>query len=58
MNKRWEERTIQVIRRHQQLQAQLGWHVDVRHVFGILVLFVVVEVLADFLEHEAAVGDR
>ena len=47
--------TIQVIRRHQQLQAQLGRHVDIGHVFGVLVLFVVVKVLADFLEHEAAI---
>jgi hypothetical protein len=47
--------TIQVIRRHQQFQAQLGRHVDVRYVFGVLVLFVVVEILAYFLEHEAAV---
>ena len=46
--------TIQVIGRHEQLQAQLGRHVDVRHVFGILVLFVVVEVFAYFLEHQAA----
>jgi hypothetical protein len=47
--------TIQIIRRHQQFQAQLGGHVNVRYVLGVLVLFVVVEVLAYFLEHEAAV---
>ena len=48
--------TIQIIRRHQQLQAQLGRHVNIRHVLGVLVLFIVVEVLAYFLEHEAAVS--
>jgi hypothetical protein len=47
--------TVQIIRRHEQFQAQLGRHVDIRHVLGVLVLFVVVEVLAYFLEHEAAV---
>jgi hypothetical protein len=47
--------TIQIVRRHEQFQAQLGRDVDVRHVLGVLVLFVVVKVLAYFLEHEAAV---
>jgi len=51
-----QKRTIQVVRRHQQFQAQFGRHVDVRHVFGVLVLFVVVEVLAYLLEYEAAIG--
>lgn len=50
---------IQVVRRHQQLQAQLWWDVHVRHIELVLVLLVVQEVFADFLENDAtAEGDK
>lgn len=48
-------RTIQIIRRHQQLQTQLRRYIHVRHVGLILVLLVVAEVLADFFEDDATV---
>lgn len=46
--------TIQIISRHEQLQAQFSRDVDIRHVLGVLVFLVVVEILANFLEHKAA----
>ena len=46
---------MQIIRRHQQLQAQLRRYLHVRHVLLIFMLEVVVEVLADFFQHDAAV---
>lgn len=49
---------MQIIRRHQQLQAQLRRYLHVRHVLFIFMLQVVAEVLADFFEHDAAVGQR
>ena len=49
---------MQIVRRHQQLQAQLRRYLHVRHVLLILVLEVVVEVLADFFQHDSAVCDR
>ena len=44
-----KERTIEIIRRHKQLQTQFGRDINVGHIFGVLVLFVVVEVFADLL---------
>jgi len=43
------EHTVKIIRRHEQLQTQLGRDIDVGHIFGVLVLLIVVEVLADLL---------
>ena len=43
------KRTVEIIRRHEQLQTQLGRDIDIRHVFGVLVLFIIVEVFADLL---------
>jgi hypothetical protein len=43
------KRTIKIIRRHEQLQTQLGRNIDVRHIFRVLVLLVVIKVLADLL---------
>jgi hypothetical protein len=50
---------IQVIRSHQQLQAQLWWDIHIRHVDLILVLLIIQEIFANFLENDAtAKGDR
>lgn len=48
---------IQVIGSHQQLQAQLGRNFHIRHVRLILVLLVVKEVFANFLENDATVEE-
>ena len=48
---------VQVIGGHEQLQAQLCRKVHVRHVPGVLVLLVVVEVLAHLFQHDAAVAN-
>jgi hypothetical protein len=45
---------IQIISRHQQLQAQLWRNIHIRHVRLILVLVVVAEVFADSLEDNTA----
>ena len=45
---------MQIIRRHQQLQTQLRRYLHVRHVLLILMLQVVVQVLADFFQHDPA----
>lgn len=47
--------TIKIVRSHQQLKAQLSWDIHIRYISRVLVLFVVVEVLADLFKHEAAV---
>lgn len=47
--------SIQEIGSHQQLKTQLGRNLHIRDVLGVLVLFIVIEVLADFFEHYAAV---
>jgi len=44
---------IQVVGRHQQLQAQLGRDIHIWDIGLILVLFIVKEVFADFLEDDA-----
>lgn len=45
---------MQIIRRHQQLQAQLRRNLHVRHVPLLPVLQVVAQVLAHLLQHHAA----
>lgn len=45
--------TIEVVCSHQQLQTQFSRNFHVRHIFSVLVLLVVVEVLAHLLEHDA-----
>ena len=48
--------TNEIIRRHQQLQAQLRRNIHIRDILGIGVFLVVVEVLADFFEDYATVS--
>ncbi len=50
--------TMQVIRRHQQLQTQLWRYLHIRHIFRILILQIVIKILADFLEYNPAVSDQ
>lgn len=47
------ERTIEEIRRHQQLQAQLRRDVHVRYILSIPILVVIVEVLCYLLKDDA-----
>lgn len=44
---------IQEIGSHQELQAQLGWNIHVRHINLILVLFIVAKVFADLFDNDA-----
>lgn len=44
--------SIQEISRHQELQAQLGWDIHVRHVDLVLVLFIVAKVFADLFDND------
>lgn len=46
---------IQEICSHQELQAQLGWDVHVRHIDLVLVLFIVAKVFADLFDNDATV---
>lgn len=46
--------SIQIIRRHQQLQAQLRRNLHIRHIGLVLVLLVVAEILAYFLQDHSA----
>ena len=46
--------TMQVIRRHQKLQAQFWGYFHIRHVLLVPVLQIIVEVLADFFQDDAA----
>ena len=48
------KRTVEIVRRHEQLQTQLSRDINIRHVFRVLVLLVVVEVLADLLQYKTA----
>lgn len=48
-------RTVQVIRRHHQLQTELKWNLHVWHVLHVLMLFIVIEILADFLQDDATI---
>ncbi|KAB8342748.1 hypothetical protein FH972_022346 [Carpinus fangiana] len=50
--------SVEIVGRHEQLEAQLRRDIHVRHVLALLELLLVVEVLADFFEHDAAVGRR
>lgn len=47
--------TIQIISGHEQLQAKLRRNIHVWNIFCVLVLFIVVKVLADLFEHDAAI---
>lgn len=44
---------IQVIRRHQQLQAMFRRYVHVRGILDVFILQIVIEVFADFLKYNA-----
>ena len=44
---------MQIIRRHQQLQAQLRRYLHIRHVARVFILEIVVQVLAYFFEDDA-----
>lgn len=44
--------SIQVVGRHQEFQAQLRRDIHIRHIGLVLVLLVVKEVFADFLEND------
>lgn len=46
--------SIQIIRRHNQLQTKLRWNIHIRDISLVFVLLVVAEVLADPLEHYPA----
>jgi hypothetical protein len=46
--------TIQIISSHHQLQTQLRRNLHVRYTFNVLVSLMVVEVLHDLLEYDAA----
>ena len=46
--------TIQVIRRNQQLQAQLRRNLHVRNILALCILLIVVKILADLLQHDPA----
>ena len=46
--------TMQIIRSHQQLQAQLRGNLHIRHILRILILQIVVEIFTDFFEHNTA----
>ena len=48
--------TVQVVSRHQNLETEFQGEVHVRYIFCVLELLVVVEVFADFLQHQAAVA--
>ena len=43
---------MQIIRRHQQLQAQLRRYLHIRHIARVFILQVVVEVLAYFFQDD------
>lgn len=56
MNRQHTNSSIQVIRRHQQLQTQLWRDLHIRHIGLVLVLVVVAEILADFLQDDSTEG--
>lgn len=45
--------TVQIIRRHKQLQTQLRRNFHIRYIFCVLVLLVVVQVFADLFKDYA-----
>lgn len=51
---RVRKHTVQVISRHQQFQTQLKREVHIGHILRIFEFLIVIEVFADFLEHQAA----
>jgi len=44
-------RTIQIVSRHEQFKTELRRNVEISDTGRVTVLFIVVEVLADLLEH-------
>lgn len=44
----------EVIRSHQQLQTQLRRDIHIRHTLAIAVFLIIIEILDDFFEHDAA----
>lgn len=55
--RRHGDRTVQVISRHKQLQTQLRRDVHILDVLCVPMLLVVVEVFANFFQHEATISD-
>jgi len=49
--KRESTLSVQKIRNHQQLQRQLWWDVHIRHIHRILILFSIIKILANLLQH-------
>ena len=45
--------SIQIISRHQQLETEISWNINIGNSSLISVLFVVVEVFYDFLKYDS-----